>query len=231
LFSFYARLDKTIIDALTQLSETFPKIRNRITRESTEFKRSPLNGDARFETLKERFYVVYSILRAHPKVLGKKREDAAGMVLNSKDLQSVEKILSNSGTDQGFVNRAASYAFAAFSTVAPQSGTMRYRNAKADAQRMTASEFMKRLPILLADEPVLSNAGAQIKDYFIQRIRERVHKLASTMANFVSKAELDSFNQHLHLETTALENSNRLASRTVLLQDLRKGLVQDGSSQ
>ena len=94
---------------------------------------------------------------------------------------------------------------------------------------MPDGEFMAQLAAMVTEEPVLSATAADVADYFIRKVKERIHTLAPSWARLVAKVELDAFKQHLRLEATTIENKDRLASRSKLLQDLRKILVHDGS--
>ena len=215
-----------------------PEIQGRLTRDSAEFRRSPLGGNARFENFKERFLIVHAMLRAHREAPDEKKEHVAGLILTSKDLKGAEKALINSETSQGLAavtyiivaSAVKSAASAAFPSMAPESGSWSYHNVRMEAHRMSEGDFMAKLLTLTVDEPVLAVPAAQIEEHIIQKLGERVHVLASSWAHFVAKVELDAFMQHQRLEATALDNKDRLASRAELLKDLRKDVAQDTPS-
>jgi hypothetical protein len=150
--------------------------------------------------------------------------------------KNTSQALIDTETSQGFAavtyirvaSALQSAASAAFSTTAP--GSWSYHNVRMEAHRMSEGDFMAKLLTLTVDEPVLAVPAAQIEEHIIQKLRERVHALASSWAHFVAKVELDAFMQHQRLEATALDNKDRLASRAELLKDLRKDVAQDTPS-
>jgi hypothetical protein len=202
-----------------RLSEMYAEIPVRLTRDQTEFKRSPLRGDAQFEHFKTRFLVVHSMLRAHPEAPFDKKEHVMNSIFTSKDLKDVEKSLTNPESN------LSSYAKGVISFFSVGYG---FGDLREEGRRMPESEFVMKLSEMVAEEPILAAAATRMVDYFIQKVRERVHALASSWAHLVSKVELDAFNQHLRLEATAIENKDQLASRAELLRDLRKDLVHSG---
>jgi hypothetical protein len=180
-----------------------------------EFKRSPFGEDNHFEILKERFFIIQSALCSYRNASDNQKERVAEMVFTSDNLTKVEKLLDTSRWSRG-----KSYFKSWW-----------YRTAKGDAHRTSDGNFLADLPILANNEPFLAPAAAQIEEHFTQKLGQRVHSLASRWANSVSQAELERFNQHQHLQATTLEDQDRMASRKTLLQDLRKVLSQDGTSQ
>jgi hypothetical protein len=212
----------------------YPEIKRKLEQDSREFKQSPLGSDTRsdmrLKTLKERFLVVYSLLRLHPEAPEEKKQEVANMIHTSEDLRGAEQVLLHSEPSQtsGVLEyRVAKFATTAFSTIF---GSW-LRDVRAEARQMPGGDFMANLELMLVEEPVLAGAAKHIEAYFIQKLRERVHILASGWARSASKIELEGFNQHQRLEATALENKDRLASRAELLQDLRKVLVRHGPSK
>jgi hypothetical protein len=71
-----------------------PAIHTRLTNEFRDFRRSPLKNDSHFESLKERFLIVHSMLQAHDKATEEKKKHVVGMIFTSIDLKGVEKTLS-----------------------------------------------------------------------------------------------------------------------------------------
>jgi hypothetical protein len=212
----------------------YPKIRSSLNRDLANFKQSPLGGDVRFETLKERFLIVNAMIRAHPEAPADKREDAADLIVTSKDLKGLEKTLTNpDNSSHGFA--PISYFRAAASVAWPIGGPLAdpgalYRTTRTAAHRMSEGDFIGKLLSLQVEEPILAVAAAQIEEHFIRKLRERVHSLGSRWAQMVAKVELDAFMQHQRLEATALENKDRLTSRAELMEDLRKDLVQNNTA-
>lgn len=220
------------LDIIGQLSEMYPKIRSSLNRDLAEFKKAPLGGDVRFETLKDRFMVVNAMIRAHSEAPAEKKEHAADLIVTSKDLRGLEKTLTNpDNSSYGFASVTSTYFRAAASAwmIGPDAGSL-YRTARTEAHQMSEGDFIGKLLNFQVEEPVLAVAAAQIEEYFIKKLRERVHTLASRWAHMVGKVELDAFMQHQRLEATALENKDRLMSRAELMDDLRKDLAQDNSS-
>jgi hypothetical protein len=205
-----------------------PKIKPKLLQDSEEFKRMPLGGDSHFQTLKERFLVVYSVLRAHSGALIGKKEQVADLICTNKDLRGVETMLIEHEGSQSYAAAIASFASATFSSISTGPGSWSYGEARTQARRVSDGGFVMRIPTMLVEEPVLAGAASQIGEYFIKKLRERVHMLAFRWAQFVSEAELEALNRHLQLEAAALHDKNRSVSRAELLQDLRKVLVQSG---
>jgi hypothetical protein len=206
-----------------------PKIKAKLQQVSEEFKRMPLGGDNRLQTSKERFLVVYSVLRAHSGALLSKKQQVADLICTNRDLRGIENVLIEHEASPSYVVAAiTSLASVAFSGISTDPGSWSYGEVKAAARRMSEGDFLTKIPALLVEEPVLAAAASQIGEYFIKRLRERVHALAFRWARFVSEVELDMLNRHLQHEAAALHDKNRSISRAELLQGLRKVLVQDG---
>jgi hypothetical protein len=205
-----------------------PKIKAKLHQDSDEFKRMPLGGDNRFQAHKERFLIIYSVLRAHPGALDGKKKQVADLICTNRDLRGVENLLIEHEASQSYVAAIASMASAAFSGISTAPGSWSHWEARAEARRISEGGFVTKIPTMLVEEPVLAAAASQVGEYFVKKLRERVHMLASHWARFVSEAELNSLNRHLELEAAALHDKNRSISRAELLQDLRKALVQSG---
>jgi hypothetical protein len=199
----------------------YAEIPKRLTRDRTEFKRSPLGIDTQFEYLKTRFLIAHSMLRAHPEAPFDKKDHVVRSIFTSKDLKDIEKSLTNPGTEGNL------FTFARAAVKSVFSAGPGVRDFK-ERRRMSDGEFMAKLAAMVTDEPILSTTAADVAESFIRKVKEQVHALASSWAHLVSKIELDAFNQHLRLEATAIENKDQLASRAELLRDLRKALVHDG---
>jgi hypothetical protein len=200
----------------------YAEIPKRLTRDRTEFKRSPLGNDPHFEHFKTGFLIAHSMLRAHPEAPFDKKDHIVRSIFASKDLKDMEKSLTNPGSEGNLFtfSRAAAAVKSVFSA---GPGVRDFK----ERRRMSDGEFMAKLAAMVADEPILSTTAAGLADSFIRKVKERVHALASSWARLVSQIELDAFNQHLRLEATAIENKDQLASRAELLRDLRKVLVHD----
>jgi hypothetical protein len=207
----------------------YPKIWTQFLEEIKEFKRSPLGVNNHFAILKERFLIIHSALCFNHNAPDKKKDRVAEMVFTSEDLTGVEKLLQNLETS--ILGRTYATVVHSVQSVTSGAFSSRYRTAKGDANRMPDIKFLADLPNLVSSEPSLAPAAAHIGECFTQQLGERVHSLASRWANFVSKAELDQFNQHQRLQATTLANQDRLACRKELLEDLRRILAPDGPSQ
>jgi hypothetical protein len=194
-----------------------------------EFKHTPLGGDRHFQTLKERFLVVYSMLRAHPDASVAKKERVAGLIFTERDLKGAEDILvEHKGSQNNMVAAISSLASAAFSSITTGSALWSSGDARTRARRMSEGDFMMKMPTLLVEEPALAMAASQIGKYFMEKLRDRVHILADRWTRFVSRVEVDALNRRLQLEATALHDKNRSNSRAKLLHELSKVLVQRG---
>jgi hypothetical protein len=210
------------------LLEKHPRIQAKLLQEFTQFKQEPLGGDRRFQTLKERFLVIYSVLRAHPEAPFGKKEHIADFIFTDKDLKGVENALVEHEAGQNYVASAITSLASAFSNITIGSGLRSYWDVRTGARRMSEGDFMTKILTLLVEEPVLVAAASRIGEYFIKKLRDRVHMLASRWAQFMSQAEVDALDRDLQLEAAALHDKNRSNSRAELLHELEQVLVRGG---
>jgi hypothetical protein len=206
------------------------KIHSRLTKDLTNFKQSPLKNDSDFESLKERFLIVHSMLQAHNKATEVKKKHAVDMIFTSADLKSIEKTLEREGSRFTFTNAVSTVKSWVISPTG-EDRRWRYELVKSEMRRWSQREFLTELPTMVANELLLAGAAEEINEYFIQKLRERVNTLATNLANFVSEAERNAFEQHKHLEAAIRANEAQSKSRAELLEDLRKAVVKNEISK
>jgi hypothetical protein len=213
----------------------YPQTKNRFEKNLIDLDQSPLDGDHRLETLKERFLIVYMMLRAHPEAPDDIRKHIVDMLSTGNDLKGAEKALVDAknalvDAETGQIAAVVSMAAAAYSLIV-RSGSSLYDDSKAEARRTSSGDFLANLPTLLVGEPILADAAEQIYLHFTPKFRQRLHLLASEWAHYVAHIELEAVKNHCHREAAALEDQDRLKSRAELLRDLQEALVRDGSSR
>jgi hypothetical protein len=196
----------------------------------TNFKQSPLKKDSHFESLKERFLIVHSMLQAHDKATEEKKKHVVDMIFTSADLKGIEKTLGREGSQFTFTNAMSAVKGWVISPT-DVDRRWQYEIVKSETRRWSQRDFLTKLPTMVANEPLLAGAAERINEYFITKLRERVHTLATNLANFVSETERNAFEQHKNREATSRANEARSASRAQLLEDLRKALVQNEFSK
>jgi hypothetical protein len=207
-----------------------PAIHSRLTKDLTNFKQSPLKKDSQFESHKERFLIVHSMLQAHSKATEVKKKHAVDMIFKTADLKGIEKTLEREGSRFTLTNAYSAVKSFVFSPTG-EDRRWQYEIVKSETRRWSQREFLTKLPTMVANEPLLAEAAERINEYFITKLRERVHTLATNLANFASEAERDAFERHKHLEAVSRANEAQSKSRTQLLEDLQKALVKNEFSK
>jgi hypothetical protein len=168
------------------------------------------------------------MLNAHREAPREKKERVAEMIHGRNDLRGAEATLSDSKAGQNIAARAINKLSSYFA--AQESEPWNYNDAKTEAHRMSEGDFVTTLSCLAVD-PVLEAPAVKIKEYFVRKLTEQVHVLASNLAQLASKVEFDACRQRLRDDAVALGNKDRMASRAELLDDLRKVLVQSNPSK